>query len=392
MLFSVPSTPSIEDVQSYLLNTRKLSKKVLERYGVGYSTQGFMNDKGVYVNEPCVTFPWMVSASEHKANRVGENAPSPSAVGGAGDGITATDNREQAGGKTGFVIERLKHRALSGKGKQRLLPKGGVWGFFGWHLVKPSDKSIVITEGEFDAMAVAQVIGEVLPLDHKFYRIPVISLPNGCNSLPPELIMRLERFERIYLWMDNDESGISSARKFASKLGLKRTYLVNPPPIIRGQAERLQYPKDANDALRQGYDMVEMLERAYLCKHERLITFADMRSEVMASKKDLKQFDGTSTPSLPRLTKLLKGFRKGELVVFTGPTGSGMLSLVAPSFCYEVAIFTVTNICYYHRRKNNSFVPIEPRFRETGKDHAVGIFRDKEPPPGAEDASPILPR
>lgn len=43
-------------------------------------------------------------------------------------------------------------RALSGKGKQRLHPKGGAWGFFGWHLVRPESDTVIITEGEFDAM------------------------------------------------------------------------------------------------------------------------------------------------------------------------------------------------------------------------------------------------
>lgn len=37
--------------------------------------------------------------------------------------------------------------------------------------------------------------------------IPAISLPNGCNSLPVELIPLLERFTKIYLWLDNDKSG-----------------------------------------------------------------------------------------------------------------------------------------------------------------------------------------
>ena len=37
--------------------------------------------------------------------------------------------------------------------------------------------------------------------------VPAISLPNGCNSLPPELLQLLERFEKIYLWMDNDKAG-----------------------------------------------------------------------------------------------------------------------------------------------------------------------------------------
>ena len=34
-----------------------------------------------------------------------------------------------------------------------------------------------------------------------------ISLPNGCRSLPVELLPQLERFERIYLWMDDDTPG-----------------------------------------------------------------------------------------------------------------------------------------------------------------------------------------
>jgi hypothetical protein len=41
--------------------------------------------------------------------------------------------------------------------------------------------------------------------------LPAISLPNGCNSLPTDLIPLLERFTRIYLWLDNDKSGECSA-------------------------------------------------------------------------------------------------------------------------------------------------------------------------------------
>ena len=29
-----------------------------------------------------------------------------------------------------------------------MLPKGGPWGFFGWHLVKSHHKAIIVTEGE----------------------------------------------------------------------------------------------------------------------------------------------------------------------------------------------------------------------------------------------------
>ncbi len=89
---------------------------------------------------------------------------------------------------------------------QRLLPKGGNWGFFGWNTVRKDDKEVIITEGEYDAMAVSQTLLE-LPEDHPLKKIPVISLPNGCNSLPIELLPLLDRFKRIYLWMDNDKPG-----------------------------------------------------------------------------------------------------------------------------------------------------------------------------------------
>ena len=61
-----------------------------------------------------------------------------------------------------------------------------------------------ITEGEFDAMAV-----------HQMLNIPAVSLPNGSHSLPEELVPFFERFERIYLWMDADEPGRTAAKKFA---------------------------------------------------------------------------------------------------------------------------------------------------------------------------------
>lgn len=295
VLFGSSGLPYAHEALLYLLKVRKLSSKILLRYGVGVSIQSFMNEDNKYIPETCITFPWYAEASD-----------------GAADGAS-----ESAG-----VIERVKHRALTGKGRQRLLPKGGEWGFFGWHLVRPTDITIIITEGEFDAMAVAQVISE-LPEDHPFYRVPSVSLPNGCNSLPPSLLQRLERFTKIYLWMDNDDAGIAGSQKFAMKLGIKRCYLVNPPLPIPGDCTNLKFPKDANDALRDGSDMISLLQRAYLTRHDKILTFSDLRAQALLSKNDSVQFEGTATPSIPKLTKTLKGFRKGELILFTGPTGCG---------------------------------------------------------------------
>ena len=47
--------------------------------------------------------------------------------------------------------------------------------------------------GELDAMSVYEATG-----------IAAVSLPNGARSLPVELLPMLERFKKIYLWMDDD--------------------------------------------------------------------------------------------------------------------------------------------------------------------------------------------
>ena len=52
------------------------------------------------------------------------------------------------------------------------------------NVLKKTDKIVIITEGEFDAMAVYQKT-----------KIPAVSLPNGTNSLPMELVPFFDRFE-----------------------------------------------------------------------------------------------------------------------------------------------------------------------------------------------------
>lgn len=55
----------------------------------------------------------------------------------------------------------------------RVMPGGSIWGFFGLNTITAKDKEIIITEGEYDAMAAYQATG-----------IPSISLPNGAQHLP----------------------------------------------------------------------------------------------------------------------------------------------------------------------------------------------------------------
>jgi hypothetical protein len=56
-------------VLEYLINTRGLDRKTLQRYGVGYSIEKFLNNEGLWVDELCITFPWMVCTHEANVSR-----------------------------------------------------------------------------------------------------------------------------------------------------------------------------------------------------------------------------------------------------------------------------------------------------------------------------------
>jgi twinkle protein len=258
-------------VKDYLNQTRGLDDEVLRKYQVGFTVQQFLieNAEGEseWKDQICVTFPWI----EYADQIVGENGKvhdsftfssldklksvkAKKSSGSIPDPITINDHK--------CYILRTKYRAIQTKGLQRILPKGGSWGFFGWHTTRESEvkdvpkdepvefdaeglpleakpkksikstkskKSIILTEGEYDAMAVSQGLRLACKANDALLKIPVVSLPNGCNSLPNELVELLHDYQHIYLWMDNDKSGQDAVEKFTRKLGVSRCLIVKPP-------------------------------------------------------------------------------------------------------------------------------------------------------------------
>ena len=307
-------------VLTYLTDVRGLERTTLRKYGVGRATYNFPSDKG-YVSAECVSFPWIMRTSDVQiqedlrgARYLPDDSSSDESTTGSKTATKKTTETRNPDGSvkamdnapTGkFVTRRIKLRAVDNKAWQRLDPPGGGWGLFGLHTVPDDATEIVLTEGEYDAMAVWQATGK-----------PAVSLPNGCRSLPVQVLPLLERFTKVYLWMDNDAPGQDGAEKFAKKIGLNRCYIV-----------QCRDAKDANDALRAGLNIESILNEASLVPHERIVTFEDLRSEVLQEMLHPEKFTGVPVPSLPGFTKLVKGFRRGEMTVLTGPTGSGKVSL-----------------------------------------------------------------
>jgi len=265
---------------------RHIKPEVLKKYQVGCTTRTFASETGPRLHT-CITFPWI----EPKG---ADDYDHPNSL----------DSEQET--------VRIKLRSVTDKSKQRLEPKGGGWGFFGWHTVPDDAKEIVLTEGEYDAMAVYQETG-----------IPSISLPNGAASLPNNLIPRLERFPKIYLWMDDDVPGQEGATLFSTKLGRTRCYVVKSKD---GQAEG---PKDANEALIEGKDFKHLLSKAAIKSHAQIATFKDIASDIFTLMSDPDHNAGVPLVDFPKFHRILGGHRRGELTVFSGETGCGKTTFLS---------------------------------------------------------------
>ena len=124
--------------------------------------------------------------------------------------------------------------------------------------------------------------------------------------------------------MDADEAGRNSAEKFASKLGSKRTL------IIDSRMQDSNGPKDANDALRQGLDFKEIFETCSgTLGDKNLLSFSDIKEKVMNRILNYTELSGIQSKYFTFYNRTLKGFRRGELTLITGATGSGKTTFLS---------------------------------------------------------------
>lgn len=370
----------------YLVEERGFDIHTLRRYGVGMAMYKFpdSNIPGKWIDTECITFPWIMNvkdieyqeelrgskfywdipttSTEASTTTTTESLPTTPATttmteedpkiassslsssdtetkkkkprrGRPRKSVSSNQDEDQSKSsssspdletmkKTTYLTRRIKVRSVENKAWQRMDPPGGGWGLFGYHTIPSDAKEIIITEGEYDAMAVYQST-----------KRSAISLPNGCRSLPVEVLPLLEQYDKIYLWMDNDGPGREGAEQFAKKIGVERCYIVRPTKdnckYIDGffdddddTTNDIDYnndiliPKDANEALLYGIDMNIILNDSKILPHEQIVNFSDLRSDVIHEIMFPDKYVGIPFTTLPGLTKIIKGFRRGEMTVY----------------------------------------------------------------------------
>jgi twinkle protein len=172
----------------------------------------------------------------------------------------------------------------------------------------------VITEGELDALSVAQAFN---------LKWPVVSLLNGASSAVREVkrsIEWLESFEKVILFFDGDDAGKKAVQAVAPLFSPGKVFVAVPPEGF----------KDANDMLQAG-------QFAQLCHV--VFQASPYRPDGIVSGASLwPMFDdfyyGRSIPNtyrvpFPKLQEYTRGMRGGELWTVGGGTGVGKSSFVA---------------------------------------------------------------
>ena len=173
---------------------------------------------------------------------------------------------------------------------------------WGWWLVGPNTRSIIITEGEIDAMSVHQLSPG----------IPVLSMPSGASNLDwiDNDWEALQRFERVHILTDMDEAGERAALAIAKRLGQARCLRIPVPAPF----------KDANEALTKAEPeelewATAWLAKTYSYDPKSLVGPAGMKDAVKALLARDRAEQEKNTFLFPSVPFRLRG---GEMTLFTG--------------------------------------------------------------------------
>ncbi|XP_043248677.1 twinkle protein, mitochondrial [Colletes gigas] len=193
---------------------------------------------------------------------------------------------------------------------EQTVPTSGVSGCIKYkHKNSKNDNTAVIVGTIDDLLAVAS---------QKSTNV-IICLPYNLKSLPQQLLPYMESYKKLILWFGNDEISWYTARQFAKKLGEKRCYFVRPTNFQ-------PRPKLAAD---MGYDLKNIIKNAQSVWHQSITTFQELREEVLSDLQNIDKVQGVKWKRYPALNRILKGHRRGEYTILTGPTGCGKTTFMS---------------------------------------------------------------
>jgi twinkle protein len=245
-------------------------------------------------------------------------------------------------------------------------------GFFGQEVCDPNAKKIIVTEGEFDAIAAFSMMAKHrLTGDPKYrnFKANVVSIPDGAGSVKRVFADNLEflsSFDEVLVCFDNDEPGQKAVKDAVEVLGFTDKLKIMKLPS--------DY-KDANDALmggQQGYqDFINAYYKAKPFVPSWVVDGRDTTlEEIMTPRKR-----GLTIP-FQKLSEKLGGLREGELTVITAGTSCGK-----STFTRTLGFFIATEL-----KRRVAYLCLEQTVQFT-KQQGVALYYEKAVKNLSEDPS-----
>lgn len=174
------------------------------------------------------------------------------------------------------------------------------------------------TRSDTTAVVVPTILDLLALISQKSVNL-IICLPYNLQYLPQQILPSLENFKKLTLWFGNDDLSWDAARHFAKKLNEERCYFVRSTDLQ-------PRPKVAVDLK---YDIRNIIHNAQPIWHQSITTFRYLRHDVLSDLQNIDKVQGVKWKRYPALNRILKGHRRGEFTILTGPTGSGKTTFMS---------------------------------------------------------------
>lgn len=226
--------------------------------------------------------------------------------------------------KTGQLVgQKLR---FAGKDFTIVKGHGTKLPLYGMHLWKNDRRSLIVTEGELDALSASQA---------QQNKYPVVSIPQGAQGALnafKENYDWLCEFDKVVIMFDNDEHGRKAAEACAEILPAGKAYIAD-----------LDEFKDANEALVAGKPgaITSAFWNAKPYQPDGIFTLSDIREEVM------RPVEWGRPWFLPKMTTLTYGRRDGEVYYFGAGTGVGKTDFFTQQIAYDVLQLNIKTACIY---------------------------------------------
>lgn len=186
---------------------------------------------------------------------------------------------------------------------------------FGRHVYGDKfDRQIIITEGEEDALAVAQSLN---------FKVAVVSVNGGAGNAAKSIkanYLWLDRFADIVLWFDLDEEGQTATKEVAALFKIGKVRIAK----ASGFKPDSKVPaKDASDMLQDNRpgDIQTVIFSAAAWRPAGIVNAARDKSDVLANREGARVFDYPDC--MPLLQEMTGGMYDGDVVYHVAGTGVG---------------------------------------------------------------------